>query len=81
MFKNIVRLFPALVIIAATLNTVSCNNNNGLLSQSGCGGFSAAPTVSPLMFLLPGLAQAKPAPLQPPAPGQTQTNQTLAQAD
>ena len=34
-FKNIVRVFPALVIIAATINTVSCKNNNGLLEQTG----------------------------------------------
>ena len=52
MFKNIVRLFPALVIIAATINTVSCQNNNGLFSPNGGGGGTAAsssltPTASP----------------------------------
>jgi 6-phosphogluconolactonase (cycloisomerase 2 family) len=51
-FKNIVRLFPALVIMAATLNTVSCKNNNGLLPQSGGGGgatgsASLTPTSTP----------------------------------
>src|SRR5258708_26553991 len=44
-FKNIARLFPALVIIAATLNTVSCKNNNGLLEQTG-GGIGASATAS-----------------------------------
>ena len=48
---------------------------------TGCGGFSAAPSVSPLMFLLPGFAQTKPALRQPPVPGQTETNQTVALAD
>ena len=41
-FKNIVRVFPALVIIAATINTVSCKNNNGLLQQTGGGGGATA---------------------------------------
>jgi len=51
-----------------------------LLLGTGCAGFYAAPTVSPLMFLLPGLAQSKPAPDPSPAPGQTATNWTVAQA-
>jgi hypothetical protein len=51
-----------------------------LLIGTGCGGFYAAPSVSPLMFLLPGLAQAKPAPPQSPAPAPAQTNQIVAQA-
>jgi hypothetical protein len=34
------------------------------LMGGGCGGFAASPAISPLMFLLPGLAQAKPAPPQ-----------------
>jgi len=45
---------------------------------TGCGGMYAAPTFSPLMFFLPGLAQAKPA--GSTTPGQTQTNQATAQA-
>jgi hypothetical protein len=51
-----------------------------LVMGTGCGGFYAAPAVSPLMFLLPGLAQTKPGFPSPPVPGQTQTNQTVAQA-
>jgi 6-phosphogluconolactonase (cycloisomerase 2 family) len=43
-FKNLVRLIPAVVILAATLNTVSCKNNNGLISQ---GGGSNSPTATP----------------------------------
>ena len=42
-----------------------------LVIGTGCGGFAASSTVSPLMFLLPGLAQTKPALPQPPAPVQT----------
>jgi hypothetical protein len=34
------------------------------LIGGGCGGFAASPAISPLMFLLPGFAQAKPAPSQ-----------------
>jgi hypothetical protein len=52
-----------------------------LVIGAGCGGFSAASSVSPLMFLLPGLARTKPGLPQPPAPGQTATNLTVAQAD
>lgn len=47
---------------------------------TGCGGFRATPSFSPLMFFLPGLAQNKPALPEPPAPGQTATNQTVALA-
>jgi DNA-binding beta-propeller fold protein YncE len=43
-FKNLVRLIPAIVILAATLNTVSCKNGNGLFSQGGGGN---SPTASP----------------------------------
>ena len=52
-----------------------------LVIGTGCGGFYAAPSVSPLMFLLPGLAQTKPASPQSPAPVQTATNLTVALAD
>jgi DNA-binding beta-propeller fold protein YncE len=41
--KNTIRLIPAVVIIAATLNTLSCSNN-GLLPQSGSG--SGSPTAT-----------------------------------
>ena len=40
-FKNIIRLLPAVVIIAATLNAISCSNN-GLLPHSGGGGSPTA---------------------------------------
>jgi 6-phosphogluconolactonase (cycloisomerase 2 family) len=43
-FKNIVRLIPALVIIAATLNTVSCNSS-GLLTPVSSN--STTPTSTP----------------------------------
>jgi hypothetical protein len=52
-----------------------------LVLGTGCGGFTAASSVSPLMFLLPGLAQTKPAWPQPPVPGQTETGQIVALAD
>ncbi|MGD1086622.1 MAG: hypothetical protein ABSA47_17940 [Verrucomicrobiota bacterium] len=51
-----------------------------LLLGTGCGGFYANPSVNPLMFFLPGFGQAKPAPDPSPAPGQTTTNWTVAQA-
>jgi hypothetical protein len=47
---------------------------------TGCGGFYAAPTISPLMFLLPGLVQTKPVLQQPPRLDQAETNRTVAQA-
>jgi len=52
-----------------------------LVIGTGCGGLSAASSVSPLMFLLPGLAQSKPALPPPPAPGQAETNLTVALAE
>jgi len=52
-----------------------------LVLGTGCGGLSAASSVSPLMFLLPAFAQSKPALPQPLAPGQTETNLTVALAD
>ena len=42
--RNIVRLIPAVVIIAATLNTVSCNSNSGLFPEVHGGGGSKTPT-------------------------------------
>jgi DNA-binding beta-propeller fold protein YncE len=44
--KNVVLLIPAMVIIAVTLNTVSCTNNNGLLTPDNGGG-SNTPTATP----------------------------------
>jgi hypothetical protein len=52
-----------------------------LVIGTGCGGLAASSSVSPLMFLLPGLAQTKPVSPQPPGPGQTETNQIVALAD
>jgi hypothetical protein len=51
-----------------------------IVAGSGCGGIYATPTFSPLMFFLPGLAQTKPGLPEPPVAGQTDTNQTVAQA-
>jgi 6-phosphogluconolactonase len=44
--KNVIRLTPAVVIIAAMLNTVSCNSNNGLFPQVHGGG-GKTPTSTP----------------------------------
>jgi len=33
------------------------------LLASGCGGIAASPSISPLMFLIPGLGQAQPRPV------------------
>jgi hypothetical protein len=52
-----------------------------LLCGTGCGSFYAAPTISPLMFLLPGFVQTKPTLLHPPVLGQTATNWIMAQAN
>jgi len=43
--KNVIRLIPAVVILATMLNTVSCTNNNGLLPQDNGG--SNSPTATP----------------------------------
>ncbi len=43
--KNVVLLSPALGIIGATLNTLACNNNNGLLTKTTSG--SNTPTSTP----------------------------------
>ncbi|RME91740.1 MAG: hypothetical protein D6766_11340 [Verrucomicrobia bacterium] len=41
----------------------------GVLLVTGCGGFTASPSISPATFLLPGLGQANPAEAAPtPAP-------------
>jgi len=37
-----------------------------LVATAGCGGFAAAPSVSPLMFLVPGLGHVEPAQLKAP---------------
>ncbi len=45
--RNIIRLIPAVVVIAATLNTVSCNSNSGLFPEvHGGGGGSKTPTAT-----------------------------------
>jgi DNA-binding beta-propeller fold protein YncE len=44
--KNIIRLIPAVVILATMLSAVSCNNNNGLLPQDNGNG-SNSPTATP----------------------------------
>jgi hypothetical protein len=45
---------------------------------AGCGGLSATPAVSPLMFLLPGLGQAKPATPSNAPPTQVAPNRDLS---
>ena len=46
--RNIIRLIPAVVVIAATLNTASCTGNHTLFPQSnGGGGGSKSPTATP----------------------------------
>src|SRR5579863_4984304 len=45
--RNVIRLIPAVVILAATLNTVSCKNGNGLLQQSNGHGGGKTPTATP----------------------------------
>ena len=39
----------------------------GAVLCTGCGGINASPSVSPASFFLPGLMQADPAPVIPPA--------------
>ncbi len=41
-FKNIVRLIPALVLMAATLNTMSCKNDGGLFPSANNSGSPTA---------------------------------------
>jgi 6-phosphogluconolactonase (cycloisomerase 2 family) len=47
--RNIIRLIPAVVVIAATLNTVSCTGNHTLFPtvHGGGGGGSKTPTATP----------------------------------
>ena len=45
--KNVIRLIPAVVIMATMLSAVSCNNNNGLLPQDNGGSGSKSPTGTP----------------------------------
>ncbi len=45
----------------------------------GCGGLSATPAISPLMFLLPGIGQTKPAPLPNTQPKQVASIGDLSQ--
>jgi hypothetical protein len=52
----------------------------GLISV-GCGGLAATPAISPLMFLLPGLGQAKPAPPQIAPSTQVASNRDLSQVN
>ncbi len=49
--KNLIRMIPAVVIVAATINTMSCNNSNGLFPQTGGGGSSSSltPTATSLI--------------------------------
>jgi hypothetical protein len=51
------------------------------LIGGGCGGLAATPAISPLMFLLPGLGQAKPAPPQNVEPTQVASNRDSSQID
>lgn len=51
------------------------------LLGSGCGGIAASPSVSPLMFLVPGMGQAQPRPVPGSSPLAVEVpGQTLAQA-
>jgi hypothetical protein len=45
----------------------------------GCAGISATPAISPLMFLLPGLGQVKPASPQNAPPTQIASDGDLSQ--
>lgn len=52
-----------------------------LLIGAGCGGIAATQSISPLMFLLPGIGQNKtPAPVAPSKP-QAEPVRVLAQAN
>ncbi|HRZ38343.1 MAG TPA: hypothetical protein P5534_18520 [Candidatus Paceibacterota bacterium] len=54
-----------------------------VLLTSGCGGLALSPSISPLMFLIPGLGQAQPqsvpgspasVPSEPPTPALAQAS-------
>jgi hypothetical protein len=49
------------------------------LFGGGCGGLSATPAFSPLMLLLPGIGQTKPAPPPDVKPMQVASNRDLTQ--
>ncbi len=49
------------------------------LIGGGCGGLAATPAFSPLMLLLPGIGQAKPAPPQDVKPMLVASNRDLTQ--
>jgi len=59
MLKNLIRMLPALVIVAATINTMSCNNSNGLLQETGGGtSSSASSSLTPTPSSTPTVAAA-----------------------
>jgi hypothetical protein len=50
-----------------------------LVIGTGCGGFNATPAFNPLMLFLPGIADNKQKPAQPPEkPAQVASNRELA---
>jgi len=51
------------------------------LVGGGCGGLSATPAFSPLMLLMPGLGQTKPAPPQNVEPTQVASIRDTSQID
>ena len=51
------------------------------LIGAGCSGISATPSVSPLMFLMPGIGQARPAPSTNAQPAQVASNGELFHLD
>jgi len=65
--------YGSVVKLLAVAATVLCLG-------TGCGGLYGSQAVSPLMFFLPGLVQAKPVVPQPNTPGQAQTNNIVAKA-
>jgi 6-phosphogluconolactonase (cycloisomerase 2 family) len=60
MLKNLIRMIPAVVIIAATINTMSCNNSNGLLQQTGGGGGGSTASLTPTSSSLTPTPSASP---------------------
>jgi hypothetical protein len=51
------------------------------LIGGGCGGLAATPAFSPLMLLLPGIGQTKPAPPQNVEPAQVASKRDSSQID